>query len=80
MPPAPPSAQDRHSLSPDASAGSRVGPFVGLRPDFSLSGVLALNNVPRINSAGNPQHQVIEKGFYGPEGEIELVFGRGFPR
>lgn len=50
-----------------------MGLLVGFGPDFSPSDVLALNNIPRINDAGNQQHQVIGRGFYGPAGEIELA-------
>lgn len=50
-----------------------MGLLVGFGPDFSPSDVFALNNVPRINDAGNQQHQVIGRGFYGPVGEIELA-------
>lgn len=68
-----PSTLTGYCLSPKAFAGNRVGLLVGFGPDFSLSDVLALNNIPRINGAGNQQHQVIGKGFYGPAGEIELA-------
>lgn len=39
----------------EVSAGNREGFAMGLKPDFSLSGVLALNNIPRINGAGSQQ-------------------------
>lgn len=66
--------------SPEASAGNRGRLLVRFGSDFSLSGVLALNNVSRNNGAGKQQYWVFGKGFYGPEGDIELASGCEFPR
>lgn len=52
-----------HSQSPEASAGNRGRFLVRFGSDFSLSGVLALNNVSRNNSSGRQQYRVIGKGF-----------------
>lgn len=73
-----PSTPTGDRSSPESSAGNGVGLLVGFGPDFSLSDVLALNNIPRINGAGNQQHQVIGRGLYGPAGEIELTLDEYF--